>query len=176
MHLLTAPQMPQIQDILMPNEFYWILKEPALLGGMSYPSSATPWQNIYDAGFHHIVCLTDDEPRYDPAPLSMLHAVKLQDLYGGLAPRDSKREEHLIETAVHAVQGKLLHNEGVVVHCVGGTGRTGTVLGCTLRTLGLAASEVLAYLDELNKARGQAGWPEAAWQADLVERFEINNE
>ena len=53
----------------------------------------------------------------------------------------------------------------------GGTGRTGTVIGCVLRVLGRPAPQVICYLDDLNKARGKLGWPEAKWQAELVERF-----
>ncbi|WP_394298404.1 phosphatase domain-containing protein [Methanosarcina mazei] len=45
----------------------------------------------------------------------------------------------------------------MVVHCMGGIGRTGTVLGCVLRDLGFSAGEVLDYLDEINMHRGFGG-------------------
>jgi protein-tyrosine phosphatase len=55
-----------------------------------------------------------------------------------------------------------------VVHCVGGRGRTGTVLGCVLRELGHSPGEVVDFLDRVHKARGKAGWPESPWQGQLV--------
>ncbi len=48
-----------------------------------------------------------------------------------------------------------------MVHCHGGTGRTGTVLGCVLRELGVQAAEVIDFLDRVHKARGKPGWPES---------------
>lgn len=73
-----------------------------------------------------------------------------------------------IDRAVHATLALLRAGEGVVVHCLGGTGRTGTVLGCVLVQLGHDADEVVRYLDGLHRSRSRAGWPEAAWQADVV--------
>ena len=52
-----------------------------------------------------------------------------------------------------------------------GTRRTGAVLGCVLRSLGYPGAQVLRYLDRLNRARGQDGWPESGWQASLVEEY-----
>jgi protein-tyrosine phosphatase len=61
--------------------------------------------------------------------------------------------------------------KGIVVHCVGGIGRTGTVIGCVLRDLGFSADEVIDYLDRINKSRGFRGWPETEWQAEMVRRY-----
>jgi protein-tyrosine phosphatase len=65
----------------------------------------------------------------------------------------------------------LQAGDGVVVHCAGGTGRTGTVIGCVLRLLGVAAVQVISYLDHLHQARGRSGWPEAEWQSQVVRRL-----
>ncbi len=53
---------------------------------------------------------------------------------------------------------KGLNDGGVIVHCVGGTGRTGTVLGCVLRELGKSANEIIDCLDTIDKARDRKGW------------------
>jgi protein-tyrosine phosphatase len=87
-------------------------------------------------------------------------------------PHDPKQEANLIQEATHAVVSKLQQGEGVVVHCVGGTGRTGTVIGCVLCALGISALKVVTYLDQLHKARGKPGWPESAWQFQVVERLQ----
>jgi protein-tyrosine phosphatase len=96
----------------------------------------------------------------------------VEDLVHGGPPRDPAREESLIRTAVGRIEEKLRVGDGVVVHCAGGTGRTGTVIGCVLRRLGLSGHEVSEYLRTLNVARGKTrGWPESPWQRALVERF-----
>jgi len=51
------------------------------------------------------------------------------------------------------------------VHCVGGTGRTGTVLASALRRLGRSAD---AAIDTVRMHRPH--WPESPWQEDVVRR------
>ncbi len=163
--------MPPISDLLMPYNFYWVLQHPAPLAGMPYPSARTPWSAIGEAGFAHVVCLTESPPAYDPEPLNLLHAVELEDLVFGDPPHEPAQEETRIREATTAIVDALGVGEGVLVHCYGGRGRAGTVLGCTLRALGYAATEICDYLDRLHKARGKAGWPEALWQSEMVKRF-----
>ena len=88
-------------------------------------------------------------------------------------PRDPEQEESLVHEATQAVVSQLQAGAGVVVHCAGGTGRTGTVIGCVLRVLGVAAVQVISYLDHLHQARGRSGWPESAWQSQVVRRVLI---
>ncbi len=59
---------------------------------------------------------------------------------------------------------------GVIVHCLGGTGRTGTVLGCVLRELEFSADEVVSHLKEVNEARKRT-WPESIWQEEMVRSY-----
>ena len=51
---------------------------------------------------------------------------------------------------------------------MGGRGRTGTVLGVALVRLGHAPDAVVDYLHRVAVGRGRRGWPESAWQADIV--------
>jgi Tyrosine phosphatase family len=168
--LVQLRDMPTIQGLAVPYDFYWVLQHPAPLAGMPYPSARTPWPELAAAGFRHVICLEGHGPAYDPSPLNMSRRTSLQDLYGGSVPRDPEREEWLIHEAAHAVVRQLQAGEGVVVHCAGGTGRTGTVIGCVLRFLGAASVQVMTYLDHLHQARGRSGWPESAWQSQVVRR------
>jgi protein-tyrosine phosphatase len=174
--LRQPTHMPPIAGLAVPHDFYWVLRHPAPLAGMPYPSPRTPWQDLAAAGFRHVVCLEGGGPAYDPFPLLVSHRTRLQDLYGGGLPRHPGREETLIHEAALAVAGRLRAGDGVVVHCAGGTGRTGTVIGCVLRGFGVSAVEVITYLNSLHQARGRSGWPESEWQSQVVQRFPDSEE
>jgi hypothetical protein len=169
--LIQPIDMPSIPGLAVPYDFYCVLQQPAPLAGMPYPSPRTPWHELSAAGFRHVICLEGDGPTYDPSPLIVSHRASLQDLYGGGSPRHPEQEERLIHEVARAVARRLQMGDGVVVHCAGGTGRTGTVIGCVLRGMGVSALEVITYLDHLHKARGRSGWPESAWQSLVVQRF-----
>jgi protein-tyrosine phosphatase len=169
--LLSPLSMPMIEGIRVPMNFYVVLKDPALLAGMSYPAMHTPWEKIGDAGFSGVVCLCDSEVPYDPYPLKVLFSAELEDLHYGNSPYDPDTLEWLVRKAANVVRREMDEGKGTVVHCVGGIGRTGTVLGCVLRDLGFSADEVVNYLDNLNRLRGFRGWPETEWQAEMVRRY-----
>ena len=161
--------MPGLADLDVPRDFYWLFGGPAPLAGMAYPAWPARWSEMHAAGFRHVICLARDTFPYSPAPLSPLHAVGLEDLYGGLTPHDPAGEQRKIVAAAALAGERLARGEGVIVHCAGGTGRTGTVIGCILRGLGFSADEALAYLNRLHRSRGHDGWPESGWQAAAVE-------
>jgi len=163
--------MRNVVGLATPWEFYWVLERPAPLAGMAYPRSS-PWQTLAREGFESVVCLTDDQTRYDPYPLKILRAVRFKELYGGAHPDDAEAEGAALRDIVDAVKSELVLGKGVVVHCVAGTGRTGTVIACTLRALGLSVSDVLDYMTRLNVARDRRpGWPESEWQLQQVTRW-----
>jgi hypothetical protein len=63
-----------------------------------------------------------------------------------------------------------LEREVVYVHCWGGSGRTGTVIGCWLVRHGLGCDEALATIGALRRetAYGDRPSPESAEQCDMV--------
>jgi len=172
----TPPQAllasPPLNDT---RSFYQVLQHPAPLAGMAYPRG-TPWVDIQSAGFTSVVCLTDDTPRYDPAPLRVLFSGAFRDLAGGCQPPAPEREANLLLQVVDKVCGELTAGRGVVVHCHGGTGRTGTVIACTLRAMGVPKDTLLKYMDSINHSRhkypGWSGWPESTWQRQQVDRLD----
>lgn len=166
----AQPALP-FSGLEVPRDFYWVLQAhaPAPLAGMALPPRGTPWDRLHDLSFRHAVCLCSDRPVYDPSPLQWIVAVELCDLAELPLPEDPDTEERDIRLISRAVQTKLAAGEGVIVHCAGGRGRTGTVLGCVLRGLGYGATEVVAFLDAVHRLRGKPGWPEADWQQRVVE-------
>jgi protein-tyrosine phosphatase len=144
----------------MIESLFVIAGTPAPLAGMAYPDTETDWEALHRDGFACVVRLHSAD--YDPAPL-VAHDLPLEDLYGGAAPRDAAAEERRIWEAARLVAGHVARSEGVVVHCVGGTGRTGTVLACALRILGRTADEAIAAV-QAHRPR----WPESPWQEHVV--------
>jgi protein-tyrosine phosphatase len=71
------------------------------------------------------------------------------------------------DQAVAWVREGLAANEGVVVHCMGGLGRTGVIAACVLVTLGRTAEDAIA---EVRAARGPRCVENRA-QEDFVARF-----
>ena len=169
--LLSPQSMPVIEGIRIPLNLYVVLKEPVLLAGMSHPGMRTPWEKIGDAGFSSVVCLCDSKVFYDPYPLKVLFSAELEDLHYGNNPYDPETQEWLVRKATNVIRDEMDAGKGIVVHCMGGIGRTGTVLGCVLRDLGFQADEVINYLDDINKLRGFRGWPETKWQAEMVRKY-----
>ncbi len=152
--------------LCVPDDLYWIARAPVALAGMSYPGRAD-WALLHENGIGHVVCLSHAAPAYDPAPCTMT-AVRLQDLVSGGDPNDPDRERALVEDAAADVVAHLERGIGVAVHCMGGRGRTGTVIGVALVTLGHDPDLVIAHLDRVAKARGRRGWPESPWQSAVV--------
>ena len=153
-------------NLCVPDDLYWIARDPVALAGMSYPGRAD-WELLHEHGIGHVVCLSHAAPKYDPAPCTIT-AVRLQDLVSGGEPNDPKRERALVEDAATEVVARLERGIGVAVHCMGGRGRTGTVIGVALVRLGSDPEAIVEYLDRLARARGRRGWPESPWQASVV--------
>jgi hypothetical protein len=158
-------------DLDVPGEFYPVLTEPPL-AGMRLPLRELPWEGLHGSGFRYVACLCAERPGYDPSPLDFLVKIELCDLVEKELPDDPEFEERAIRAISHAVAVRLKSGEGVVVHCAGGRGRTGTVLGCALRELGYETGEIVSFLDRIHRERGKPGWPESPWQREVVARYE----
>jgi hypothetical protein len=152
--------------LCVPDDLYWVSRTPVALAGMSYPGRAD-WAQLATEGIGHVVCLTHDVAPYDTYPCTVT-SMRLQDLVSGQPPNEPDRERDLVLRAADDVIAHVDREVGVAVHCMGGRGRTGTVIGAALVQLGHDPETVIEYLHQLAVGRGRRGWPESKWQADVV--------
>ena len=149
------------------EHLWWALRGELRLAGMPCPRDDFPFKELGERfGINTVVSLLGDIA-YDCSPLR-LEAFTLQDLYGGVVPGDPDAELERVIVAARAVRRLLDERQGVVVHCAGGTGRTGTVIGAALVSLGLSVDEVAAWLNSVHQRRGKSGWPESSWQFSVL--------
>jgi hypothetical protein len=137
-----------------------LLTVPAPLAGTAFPARDTDWAALNRRGFQRVVRLHPGD--YDPSPLAV-DDILLEDLVGGRVPRQPALERDRVRQAGRLVAESVRRGEGVIVHCLGGVGRTGTVLGCALREMGYSADEAVAAI-----RAHRPGWPESTWQEEIV--------
>jgi predicted protein tyrosine phosphatase len=154
--------------LAVPGDLWWVCAEPTPLAGMAYPRAGV-WDTLAERGFRHVIDLTGDAAKYDATPL-VSHASQLSDLIGRRRPPDPERDEARIRVAATLVADRWSAGEGVIVHCHGGRGRTGAVIGSALVLLGHEPDAVVDWLHRVQRMRGRRGWPEQRWQADVVLR------
>ena len=160
-----------LESVSVPDAFYWVIAEPVPLAGMSDPRwSGVDWAELSLKGFSSVVCLSAAHQSYNPSPLTTAYSVGLEDLAHGLPPADPESELLKIEQAARVVARELNAGRGVVVHCLGGIGRTGTVVAASLVLLGFEPAASIDHVVALNDARG-CEWPESPWQLDAIEQL-----
>ena len=146
---------------------YWVV--PGFLAG-NYPrtrddgSSREKLRRILDAG---VTCFVDLTTRHDPLePYESL----LSEMDDGSARAAAVREAFPVPDmsipgspdttrAILDTIDRVLAEDGTAyVHCWGGVGRTGTIVGCWLVRHGMTGEEALARVAELWATRPDASW------------------
>lgn len=117
----------------------WWIDQPFLLGS-SNPTDAD-LDRLQREGFRVIICLLDETkepPRYEPARARALgymrHSIPVRDFR---APSIAQLEEFVDLVQAAGVQTRS------VVHCEGGSGRTGTMAAAYWIAKGLSRSEAI---------------------------------
>ena len=163
---------------------YWVV-EGRLAAG-AYPSDKgytgsgpipEPLEQLLDAGIGVFINLTQDHPggtdqhltRYDSGVEGRGEIVRYPIVDEAL-PEGGAGEMAVI---LNRIDAALDDGQNVYVHCWGGSGRTGAVVGCWLRRHGrFAADEVLEGLQALREAGDrEGGWkptPNTPDQAEFI--------
>ncbi len=164
---LVESRSPERSATLVePREYSvaWPLLSQPPVAGMPYPNmSEREWRELAEMGYKRVLALHRRKSGdYDCSPLERLDPIELEDQIHRQRPSHPDREWDRIDAAVHAVLDSIDDEVGIVVHCEGGRGRTGTVLACVLRELGLPAE---CARKEVERRGGEL---ESPWQRAVV--------
>ena len=165
------------------NNGYWVIKGRFAAG--EYPGDRDPARaarvlgSLLSQGIDHFIDLT--EPRDGLEPYAQL----AEDLAGGhglstawtrhaIRDRDIPRSRAQMTAILDEIDAALGQGRGVYVHCWGGVGRTGTVVGCWLVRHGSSGEDALrqvnSWWQSMEKAALYWDWdsPEAPSQKEFV--------
>lgn len=134
---------------------YWVV--PGRLAAGEYPGAPHPvaaarkLRTLLRAGINHFIDLTEEDEWLEPY-------AQIATREAALLGSEVKHERHAIvdmrvprsrrETAgmLDAIDAALDDGRNVYLHCWGGAGRTGTVLGCWLVRHGSTGEDALARI------------------------------
>ena len=170
-------------DRPIPNS-YWV--RPGSFAAGKYPGASNPTdaktklRSVLDSGVDHFIDLTETRDGLEPYShiaeeearlLGKTITLERHPIVDVSIPQRPEQMTRILD----AIDSALSGGGTVYVHCWGGVGRTGTVVGCWLVRHGLTGDEALAQIAEWWKGV-EKSWrvresPETAQQRDYVRRW-----
>ncbi|HNX74278.1 MAG TPA: dual specificity protein phosphatase family protein [Candidatus Rifleibacterium sp.] len=164
-----------MQKIHLPGRCYWVIENRFLAGNYPYnPGIDEPEEFLrvlLANGINAFVDLTEEDelPHYQPVLTRLTHNATQ---YRRFAIQDfSTPDQGCMRQAVNCINELLDAGNCVYLHCRGGIGRTGTVVGCWLRSQGMTGEQALHEVSRLFSASNAARFtrsPETDEQRQLV--------
>ncbi len=165
---------------------YWVVEGKLLAG--PYPGSGDSEQHrnkiqaLLDAGVTSFVTLMEEtESNWSGKTFVSYDRVAREltdvslDFQRFAIPDGGIPEPRLMASVLDAMDEAILRGRVVYVHCWGGVGRTGTVIGCWMLRHGLATPDdvltKLAQLRNQDKMRGNRESPETDEQRMFVQEW-----
>jgi protein-tyrosine phosphatase len=143
---------------------YWVTPGQLLAG--EYPGSMLKdaarlkLQALLDAGVRSFLDLTETHELvpYEPLLRTLATERNHEITYRRMSVEDLgvPTREHMMAVLEH-IDDEIRSGRPVYVHCWGGIGRTGTVVGCVMVGTGLSATEALERIAELRQTTADAG-------------------
>ncbi len=168
------------------NRSYWVVEDRLAAGAYPGEKGRTDFERVPNiitellgAGINRFVNLTEDEPgggdehlnRYD-RDVEDAAVIARHPIVDVSIPTDEEMADTL-----DAIDGYLTEGRSVYVHCWGGQGRTGTVIGCWMVRHGLVAPDeavdVLKRLRRGDLGAGHRPSPHTYQQIDFVEAWKV---
>jgi len=131
------------RQIILP-QFSWIIEDR--LAAMPFPSTEDAYEMLQQLGIKAILNLTeylDDTPFLSSFNVYNIPIASFK-AWGHNPPTLQQMHQ-----AVSIIQASLKSSQPVVVHCVHGLGRTGTIIAGYLTTCGYTAQEAIDYIRTL---------------------------
>ena len=134
---------------------YWLIPGRLLAG--EHPGAVVAAAGVaridalLDTGVRQFIDLTAEHEGPAPYVATLLERAdgarrSASRIGGSRSGISACRPAALMRATLDAIYGALAAGEPVYVHCWGGVGRTGTVVGCLLREQGFDAAEALAVI------------------------------
>lgn len=148
---MSSPPLMHPEPIIPAS--YWVTGS---LAAGQYPGTKDPEETtaklarFVEAGISTFVDLTHRRDRLEPYE----HLLTTQARLHFPITDDHVPSTAEMTTTLDAIDRALEHGETVYVHCWGGHGRTGTVIGCWLVRHGATSEEAIALIRERRQA-----WP-----------------
>ncbi len=170
---------------------YWVVPGKLLAGeypGHQNPDKATSKMNaLIQAGIRTIINLQEEDetdysgnlfrPYSEFFAQAAVHAGITAQMFRFPITDNDIPDRNFMIKILDAIDQSISENQPVYVHCWGGKGRTGTVVGCYLIRHGIADPEnVLGYLDRLRiyDACGSDPSPQTQSQLFFVSEWKKN--
>ncbi len=121
--------------------FFWVIRGE--LAGSERPTHKSELELIIAQGIKTIVSLTED-----PLDLNLVESFNIDTHHfpiKDLTAPDVKQ----INSFIKLVKKQLENNKPVLVHCLGGVGRTGTMLACYLVHLGYMPKDAIRRVRQI---------------------------
>ena len=159
------------------RDSYWVVPNRLLAG--EYPGSHIANRvrprlaTFLDAGIRTFIDLTEEAElnRYDPAlsELARERGIECRHLRFGIQDMGVPAAE-LLARILHTIDEEMAAGRPVYVHCWGGIGRTGTVVGCWLVKQGASGEDAIRRIAEMRAATpdGRRPSPETEAQRRVI--------
>jgi hypothetical protein len=137
---------------------YWLIDDVLLAGeypgAEEYQEARDRLAKFLDAGIRTFIDLTEvgeGPPKYDNLLRAMAaeRGIEVRHVRHAVRNMDVPREREHMTRVLSAIREEIDAGRPVYVHCWGGIGRTGTVVGCWLVEQGIAGPAAIERIAEL---------------------------